>query len=216
MNEPPFDQDTKLLQPVAKLFDRSMQVFGANHKAVAWRDPIRQFRRFQVFSGLMTSVEDAAGHTSVNDLGCGYGAMFQAFADLPPLKNGKYIGYDISEEMLSAARKRIRDLRASFIHSHIATEEADYSFVSGTYNMKLDADDDPWREYIEDNLIQLWSKSKRALGFNMLSSLNPRREQTLYYADPEHFTEFCRRNISPNLRRIDTMAPDEWTIFMMR
>lgn len=216
MSAPTLGPDGQLLQPVAKLFDKSVQVFGANHKAVAWRDPILQFRRFQVFSGLMTSSEDAKGGVSVNDLGCGYGAMFHAFADLPPLKNGKFFGYDISSEMLAVARKHIRDPRATFIQSHVATEEADYSFVSGTYNMKLGAKNERWREYVEDNLVQLWSVTKRALGFNMLSSHNPRRETTLYYADPEHFTEFCRRNISPNLRRINNMSPEEWTIFIVR
>ena len=213
MSQSPPEYDADMLDPLAKLFSRSVQLFGANHKAVAWRDAIRQNRRFQIFSGLMAYAESGV---TINDLGCGYGAMFEAFADEADLKDGRYFGYDISSEMIATAQKRIRDPRATFSVSHIATEEADYSFVSGTYNMKLAVKDDPWRELVEESLIHLWSQTGRALAFNMLSSYNPRRESALYYASPEYFTEFCRLNLTPNLRRLDTMAPEEWTLFLMR
>lgn len=213
MNNPPPEYDAKMLGPLARLFSASVKAYGANHKAVAWRDAVRQNRRFQIFSGIMAYAESGL---VINDLGCGYGAMFEAYQDEPFLKGGRYFGYDISTEMITAAQKRIRDPRAQFEVSHIATHEADYSFVSGTYNMKLNVKDDPWRELVQESLIHLWSQTKTGLAFNMLSTFNPGRENSLYYANPDDYTDFCRQNLSSNIRLVASMAPDEWTIFILR
>ncbi len=67
--------------------------------------------------------------------------MFDTFKELPQFLDGTYFGYDISEAMIKGAKQQITDPRAPFINSHQATELADYSFVSGTYNMKMDAPD---------------------------------------------------------------------------
>ena len=113
-----------------------MKTYGSDAKAVAWRDRERQLRRFQIFTGLFETVSTDMG-LSVNDLGCGYGAMFEAYRDLPAFQNAHYYGYDISTGMLHEARANISDPRAVWIHSHEATHDADFSFVSGTYNLNM-------------------------------------------------------------------------------
>ena len=192
-----------------------MKTYGSEPKAAAWRDRERQLRRFQIFSGLFEIVSADTGF-SVNDLGCGYGAMFEAYRDLPAFKNAHYYGYDISTGMLDEARANISDSRAVWIHSHEATHDADFSFISGTYNLNLNADVDLWRQYVEENLLQLWSKTRVALGFNMLSAHAPKRQKTLYYADPDHFLAFCRTHMSNQVRLVDRLAPEEFVIFVMR
>ena len=64
--------------------------------------------------------------------GLRYGAMFEAYQDLPAFRNAQYYGYDISAGMLQQARANISDPRAVWIHSHEATLRADFSLVSGT------------------------------------------------------------------------------------
>ena len=153
---------------------------------------------------------------SANDLGCGYGAMFEAYRNLPAFRNARYYGYDISTSMLQEARANISDPRAVWIHSHEATHHADFSFVSGTYNLNMNADADLWRQYVEENLLQLWSKTRVGLGFNMLNVHAPKRQKTLYYADPDHFLAFCRKQMGAQVRRVDRLAPEEFVIFVMR
>ena len=142
--------------------------------------------------------------------------MFRAYKDLPEFKSGRYFGYDISSEMLLEAKKKLDDPRAFWIQNHEATEEADFSFVSGTYNLNMDADGDLWRSYIENNLLQLWSKTRLALGFNMLSKYSPTRQKTLYYADPEHFYSFCVKNMNGRVQMVNRLAPEEFVIFVLR
>ena len=204
-----------LLNPVKKVFSQSVKNYGSTPKSVAWSSQEKQFRRFQIFAGLFSLIP-ANTRFSINDLGCGYGAMFRAYKDFPEFNYGRYFGYDISKEMLLEAKKKINDPRAFWIQSHEATEEADFSFVSGTYNLNMDADEDLWRVYIENNLLQLWSKTRLALGFNMLSKHSPKRQKTLYYADPEHFYAFCAQNMRGRVKMVNRLEPEEFVIFVLR
>ena len=207
--------DEELLEPVNRIFSRAVKTYGSDPKAAAWRDKERQFRRFQIFAGLFETVSDEVGF-SVNDLGCGYGAMFEAYQNLPSFRNARYFGYDISIGMLNEARTKISDPRASWIHSHEAIHEADFSFVSGTYNLNMGADRDLWRQYIEKNLLQLWSKTRVALGFNMLSMHSPKRQNSLYYGDPDHFHTFCQTHMGGRALLVDRLAPEEFVVFVTR
>jgi len=205
----------RLLEPVEHSFDWSINKHGPIHRAVAWRDEERQLRRFQIFVGLL-AYDTKRDDVTINDLGCGYGAMFNTFKDLPQFRDGTYFGYDISEAMIKAARTEVTDPRALFIKSHQATEKADYSFVSGTYNMKMTAPETEWREYIEHNLAQLWSKTRIGLGFNMLNIESPLREKTLFYADPAHFVDFCEKYLEGQVRLVDLLHPNEFVIFVRK
>jgi len=204
-----------LLNSVARTFSLGVKAFGAHHKALAWHDAERMQRRFDIFAGLIMDIPEDRP-ISVNDHGCGYGAMFDSFRTLRALRHGRYYGYDISPEMIAEARKRIRDPRAEFFVSHVAENEADYSFVSGTWNMKMWATDAEWRDFVYENLRDLWSQTRVALGFNMLSIDNPYREETLYYADPAHMLDFCRRELTVNVRTVDRLEPREFIVFLLR
>ena len=153
---------------------------------------------------------------SINELGCGYGAMFDAFRAEPFQRGGSYWGYDINQRMLAQAEARISDPRARFIHGHEVTREADYSLVSGTYNIKMDADEATWLSFIEQSLSMLWENTRHGLAFNMMSRLGEHKEKNLYYADPVHFVEFCQQALSPKVcLRHDYHLP-EWTIYVYR
>jgi SAM-dependent methyltransferase len=205
----------EILSPVINSYDCSINKYGPTHRAVAWKDKERQQRRFQIFVGLLSYDMDR-DNISINDLGCGYGAMFDTFKELPQFKDGTYFGYDISEAMVKAARGNVSDARALFVKSHYATEKADYSFVSGTYNMKMAANEDEWREYVKESLIQLWSKTRISLGFNMLNAVSPLRLRTLYYADPTYFIQFCEKYLSDKVRMVDLLHPEEFVILIRK
>jgi hypothetical protein len=82
--------------------------------------------------------------------------------------------------------------------------------------MKMWADDVEWRGFVLGNLKDLWSRTRVALGFNMLSVQNPWRERTLYYADPEDVVGFCRRELTENVRTVDRLEPREFVVVLLR
>ena len=195
---------------VGALYADSLKRYGPRPMAVGWKTRAAQRLRFDKLVSVVTA---SAGHgISVNDLGCGYGAMFDYLAGrrTPPLR--RYAGYDISEDMLVEARRRIDDPRASFATGARATRAAHYSFVSGTFNVKLDASDAEWTEYVKATLLQLSTTSTRGFAFNMLTTYVTFKRPELYYADPFLFFDFCKRNIAPYVCLLHDYPLYEWTI----
>ncbi len=87
--------EARLLAPIANEFAAAIRLFGANHRGVFWSSAEGQLERFRQLAGIFDQA-DMAGGVSINDLGCGYGALFEFFADHPALQGGRYAGFDIT------------------------------------------------------------------------------------------------------------------------
>jgi SAM-dependent methyltransferase len=204
----------RLLAPIAVHYTAALRTYGAQPRGVFWRDTKGQRLRFEQLIGILNE-DDWGRGLAINDLGCGYGAMFDFLAELPFMKEGRYQGYDITEEMVDCCCQRITDPRASFQQSLRATKTADYSFVSGTYNLRLDSPDDKWLDYIQRSLIDLATMSRKGLAFNMLAGDRSKRpRKTLYYVQPEPLYDFCLRAISPHVTLVTAYPLAEWTIWI--
>ena len=206
----------ELLAPVAAAYTYRLQEYGTEARGVFWKTGEGQRLRFDVLMGVVDEADDDKGGTSVNDLGCGYGAFFEYLKDMPALRGGAYHGYDICEDMVETARRTIGDPRARFQQSLIATRRADYSFASGTFNMNLDVGVGTWEEYVRASLDHLWSMTRKGLAFNMLSIYGNKRIPDLYYADPRPFFDFCMRELSPNVTLLHDYPLQEWTLLVRR
>ncbi len=205
----------EFLAPIAVLYGQRLERFGARPAGVMWRNEDGQRLRFEILVRVLED-EGTAGGVTINDLGCGYAAFFDFLKPLPVMRGGRYFGYDICEDMVDTARRRVDDPRVSLLQSLIATREADYSFASGTYNLKADVDEGEWTEYVKESLAQLWSRAAKGLAFNMLRPDGERREDGLYYGDPRAFLDFCREALSPDATLIDDYPLPEWTILVRR
>lgn len=216
MNPDDLREAARKLAPIAVLYDFRLKEYGATARGVFWRNEDGQLLRFEQLIGIIDPADDQGG-IEINDLGCGYGALFDFLAPHPFMRNSRYFGYDISEGMVREAAQRIRDPRAHFAQCLMATREADYSFVSGTYNMKLDESDRDWAAYVEGSLRDLWSKTRKGLAFNMLcAATKKRKEHDLYYADWRVFHDFCVNELSPNVTVLRDYPLAEWTIHVRR
>ena len=211
-----FKRAPRLLAPVARLYGQRLDQCGATAKGVFWRGEHWQVRRFERLCEIISREDAADGGIVINDLGCGYGAMFDYLHPLSMMNGSRYIGYDITQEMIAACRDRITDPRAKFLRKMIATERADYSFACGTYNMHGGADEAAWRNYVEDNLKQLWSMTDKALAFNMLRKDEEEKFQGLYYIEPADMLAFCRRVLSADVEMFDERPLPDVTYFIRR
>lgn len=205
------------LAPIAAIFAHSIAEYGTQPHGVFWRSRDGQHLRFDILLGIMELSDLEKPGATFNDFGCGYGALFKHIQNMPFMQGGRYVGYDICEEMVIAARRHASDPRASFIQSMVATREADYSIVSGTFNMRIDIDDAAWLEIVKASLSQIWSKTRKGLAFNMLSNYDKSNRQVdLYYADPCVFFDFCMRQLGRNVTLLHDYPLKEWTIFVRR
>lgn len=203
------------LTGVANLYSSSLKAHGLMPKGVGWKDEASQRLRFEKLAQVI-DVRTAGESISVNDLGCGYGAMFRYLDEIPYVRLTRYYGYDISEDMLAAAKQFVADPRAEFIQSSQVTHEVDYSFVSGTFNVKLEASDELWTEYVKEMLMNLAAMSIRGFAFNILTTYVDWKQENLYYADPFMFFDFCKRNISRYVSLLHDYPLFEWTMIIRK
>ena len=157
-----------------------------------------------------------AGGLIIHDFGCGYGAFFDYLMDHPAMQASIYIGTDMCGRMLEAAQHRINDPRANFNHGFSAEVEADYTFVSGTFNMNLDADNAFWDKYVRSTLLQLWNHTRHGFAFNLLNVSTDEKHTGLYYAKPEDYVEFAQTHMDPEAALIVEAPLPDFTILTQR
>jgi hypothetical protein len=199
------------LAGVEALYTANLAEHGTTSASVGWPDADAQLLRFDKLAYVI-EVLAPQDEITVNDWGCGYGAMFRYLDERPDVRLGGYAGYDISADMLDAAQTYVDDARARWIQNAHVTEAADFTFVSGTFNVRMDAGDEAWRSYIEKTLLELAARSQRGLAFNLLTTYVDWRKDDLFYADPAHFFAFCRENLSRYVTLLHDYPLYEWTI----
>jgi len=205
-----------MLLPIAHAYGRRVKEFGPNPKGVYWKNEDGQTLRFEVMAGVLPVTAETLDIT-VNDLGCGYGAFYGFLAAMAGVRVSAYYGYDMSAEMIAEARIQTRPggPHIHFIEGSQASQRADYSFASGTYNMLLNEDPGRWRGYILESLKGLWDKTARGLAFNMLKADAEHVEGGLFRTPPDAYVDFCR-TLSDDVTLVEDYPLDEWTVLVRR
>lgn len=202
MSEPPSVD----LAAVADLYSRSLREHGPTPMGVGWRDEPSQRLRFDK----LLSVVEGPGAT-VNELGCGYGALAEHMVERG-LAPAAFAGWDISAEMLEAARARLSGDWVRLVRGDRLDAVADYSFTSGIFNVRYGADEETWRRYMEATIAKLAAHSRRGFAFNALTTYVDFRREPLFYADPLHFFDLCRREHGRHVTLLHDYPLYEWTI----
>lgn len=198
------------LRGVGDLYTSNIGKHGVDPAAVGWRDRETHELRFDKLAQVLSRGEEPF---TVNDHGCGYGALFE-YLVAQGLPVSAYCGTDISAEMLAAARERVPDPRAEFVEAPLPPAAADYTFVSGTFNVRLGASDDAWERYVKETLVALAARSRRGLAFNLLTTYVDWRADDLFYADPARFFDFCRTELSRYVTLLHDYPLYEWTMLV--
>ena len=204
----------QLLEFVSRVYTYRINECGPVANGVFWKDSDGQMLRLELLLQAVAQ-KDLNGPITVNDLGCGYGALFDLMKNEPMMKGGHYTGYDISAEMVDAAKLHNTDARATFVVSPVATEIADYSFASGTYNMFMGANRALWTHYIKTSLDMLWKKTAKVMAYNLLEDTTREKIDDLFYANRRTFLEHAL-TLSPEVEIVDDYPLDEFTIIITR
>lgn len=202
--------DAPDLSPIRKLYEDGLDRHGVASPAVGWRDEAGHRLRF---AKLATVIDAASGPASVNDLGCGYGAFHEYLVETG-VAPAHFRGYDISARMVAEARKRVPG--AEFREGSAIEAMADYSFACGIFNVRLTESEADWLAHIERTLDNLHAFSTRGFAFNLLSTYVDYREPHLFYGDPCHFFDLCKRRYARKVALLHDYPLYEWTIAVTR
>lgn len=210
---------------VAAYYSAKLREHGATARGVDWNGEASQELRF---AQLLRIVEPPCGavhardsssasaeRATLLDFGCGYGALLDTLR-----RRGlalRYVGYDISETMIDAARRRFADATdCTFSTSLADLAPADYAVASGVFNVRLSHDAAAWQAYVERTIARLASLSRRGFAFNVLTSYadEDRKRVDLYYADPCFWFDHCKRRYSRQVALLHDYPLYEFTLLV--
>jgi SAM-dependent methyltransferase len=201
------------LEKVINYFSNKLRTFGATHKGVDYNSTEAQERRFSE----LIRIIDPSRQYSLLDFGSGYGAMYDYLIRLG--HQISYIGYDIAEPMVLEGQKLHPDDPNCIFTANIdEVPVVDYAVLSGTFNMKLNADDDDWTELVLSCLGQMNDHAAKGFAFNMLTKYSDveKMRPDLYYGDPCFFFDFCKRHFSRNVALLHDYELYDFTILVRK
>jgi len=147
--------NTDIWVEVADYYAAKLAEYGETPQGVDWNSEESQVLRFEQ----LNKVIDASLGFSLNDLGCGYGALFDYLQSR--YRSFTYNGCDVSGDMIRAAQNRYaNNPMARFAVAAKPAETADYGIASGIFNVRLGRNDSEWRDYLEDTLDGLFNATR--------------------------------------------------------
>jgi SAM-dependent methyltransferase len=177
------------LADIARYYDSKVLAFGATALGVDWPSlPSIHARLLKLLE-----IGDFDAGTSLNDLGCGWGAALDVLGHLHPRTAIDYFGIDVAPAMIEAARERwARSARTQFIVGSRCPRVADYTIASGIFNVKLRHATIEWERHVRETLADLHRCSVKGFAVNfMLPTAARRRAAELYCCEPGPWADFC-------------------------
>lgn len=154
---------------------------------------------------------------SLNDLGCGYGALVTYLSRRHPASDIDYFGIDVSPAMIAHARRLYsRRPNIRFAKGSKFPRNADYSVASGIFNVKLEQEIDVWESFIEQTLAGLKARSRRGFSVNFMLPDRQRHvmNKMLYRTTPERWAEFCQDRLDCSVETIADYGLREFTLLV--
>jgi len=202
-----------LLAEVADYYSVKLAEHGATPRGVDWNGEESQMLRFEQ----LTRVIRQPRGFSINDLGCGYGALLDCLRS--KYQDFTYTGCDVSRDMIIAARSRHATSRyVQFVVAAVPPAMTDYGIASGIFNVRLGHGDAEWWDYFQETLDVLDRTSRHGFAFNCLTSYSDaeRMRTYLYYADPCALFTHCKRRYSRNVSLLHDYGLYEFTILVRK
>lgn len=204
----------KIESQIGEYYDDKLEAHGATHWAVDWHSTELQYFRFQQ---LLRLHENPQAGFSINDYGCGYGALITYLTECGYQFN--YVGLDVSPAMIDAARKHYPDHpNCSFVTDDRELVPADYTVASGIFSVRLDNSNEEWLSYVLDTLNRLWEISLRGMAVSFLTTYLDAEymREYLYYANPTFLFDHCKKHYSKQVSLLHDYGLYEFTILVRR
>ena len=202
-----------ILVEVADYYSTRLAEHGATHRGVDWNGEESQILRFEQLTKI---IQQPKGFL-LNDLGCGYGALFDHLQN--KYQDVVYTGCDVSRDMiLAACARHAANPNAKFIVASTPPEKADYGIASGIFNVRLGRSDAEWWDYFKATLDVLDQTSQQGFAFNCLTvySDSDKMRDYLYYADPCALFDLCKRRSSRHIALLHDYGLYEFTILVRK
>ena len=209
----PADPLAPLYSEVERYYTRKMRIHGPTPLGVDWSCiPTQELRFVQLLK-----VCDVEPGMTLNDLGCGYGALLAFLAKRAPRAHIDYLGIDLSSAMITHARRLWQGRRSTrFMIGCAPLRVADYSVASGIFNVKLGQPEALWTQFVRTTLTKMHSTSRRGFAVNFLA---PARDGShsppeIYRSSSSTWQRFCEEVLGAQVTVLNNYGMGEYTLLV--
>lgn len=200
---------------IADYYTDTLKQHGATPRGVDWScRPTQELRFVQLMR--LCRFDKAI---SLNDFGCGYGALREFLHRRQRRADIDYVGIDLTPAMVDAAKLRCGHLpRTRFDTASVTLRLADYSVASGVFNIKLHHSSTAWEAWVAHNLQALHSVSRIGFSVNFLMP-PPSGEgspQALYRPHAGKWKNYCESALQATVELITDYGMREYTLLVKR
>jgi SAM-dependent methyltransferase len=208
----------RICSDVDNYYTARVKRHGATPLGVDWSCQATQALRFVQLLKLC----DFSAAFSLNDVGCGYGALVPFLAARHAGCEIDYLGIDLSRAMIGRARRRFAGPQCRFAVSAKSPRIADYTVASGVMNVNVGYSRQDWEMFIESMLRQMHETSRRGLAVNfMIADSEPGADDhsdrmRLYKTIPEPWIRFCQAELKCSVELVNNYGMKEFTLLVRR
>jgi SAM-dependent methyltransferase len=195
---------------IERYYSAQVARYGATPLGVDWSCVATQQLRFVQ----LLKICDFSVPRSIDDLGCGYGALLDFISERQPAAQLDYLGIDLSSAMIRRARRRHRGRpRRRFTVGGASPRIADYAIASGVMNVKLDHSREIWEAYLAQILRGMHHASRRGFAVNFMAEV-PAGQATaqLYRTGPDKWLRYCRDALGCAVEVVSGYGMREFTL----
>ena len=205
-------KSSEIKDKVSEYYTDKLNQWGPVPRGVDWNSGESQETRFEQ----LLKVCDVSKPFSINDLGCGYGALYGFMADRG--YDFEYHGYDLSEVMIEKARSLYGEKENSHFKQSDVLEEADYTTACGLFNVKMDIGSKEWEAYMLGVLDKINLASRKGFSFNALTRYSDKEhmKENLHYSDPCFYFDYCKKNYSKHVALLHDYPLYEFSILVKK
>ena len=184
-------------------------------KGVFWNSKLSQDLRLNIIlDRVLNSLKSNV--TTIADVGCGYGRLFEIIKERKLDYKIQYNGFDINKEMILFCKKQKNLKKANFSIRAFPFQNVDYVIMSGTYNLTPIKNINMWENYIVENLKSNWNFTKKALIFNCLVNQERKIKDNLYYTELSWIKKVCENNFGNFESVKHNLLPNDITIIIKK
>lgn len=202
-----------LYQDIERYYTRKILTHGPTPAGVDWPCMPTQELRFVQLLKLC----DTSAPFSLNDLGCGYGALLALLARRYRGCRIDYLGVDLSAAMIDQARQLWAGrARTQFSVGSQPARQADYTLASGIFNVKLAQPRRQWARFVRATLGQMRMASRRGFAVNFLAP-PPRGSPDvpeLYRVAPGVWRRHCEQAFGAQVTVLKDYGMREYTLLV--
>jgi SAM-dependent methyltransferase len=196
-----------------RYYTGTLEQYGPTPWGVDWNCAITQEARFVH----LARVCDFSHSFSLNDIGCGYGALLSYLRKYHPETAVDYLGVDLSPMMVRYASLWRDPRHGTFFVGDKSPREADYSVASGIFNVRLDHPLDRWEGFVARTLTDMRATSRRGFAVNFMAPepfAGAEPQTRVYRTAPDPWVRFCKTALGSSVEVLGDYGLREFTLLI--